>query len=157
MNGEPMTKDAIAARHPRSPVALLSLLHDLQQANPENFLAPDDLALAAAHVGLTPAEVRDAVTFYSMFSLRPRGRHIIRLCESPNCHLAGAWSALDELRGSLGVDVGETTSDGAFTLELTSCLGACGVAPVMMVDDEVVGNLNPERVRNTLARYREGR
>jgi len=156
MNEEPMTKAAIVARYPRSPEILLSLLHDLQRASPENFLAPDDLALAAAHVGLTLAEVRDAVTFYSMFSLRPRGRHIVRLCESPNCHLAGAWSALDELRSALGVGVGETTADGAFTLELTSCLGACAVAPVMMVDDEVVGNLNPERVRDALARYREG-
>lgn len=101
--------------------------------------------------------VHDAVTFYSMFSLTPRGRHIVRLCESPNCHLAGAWSALDELRRLLDVGVGETTPDGEFTLELTSCLGACGVAPVMMVDDEVVGNLTPDRVRETLARYREGR
>lgn len=151
-----MSKDAIAARYPRSPEILLSLLHDLQKANPESFLTPDDLALAAAHVGLTLAQVRDAVTFYSMFSLRPRGRHIVRLCESPNCHLAGAWSALDEIRSTLGVGVGETTSDGTFTLELTSCLGACAVAPVMMVDDEVVGNLTPERVRQTLARYREG-
>lgn len=152
-----MTKDAIVARYPRSPEVLLALLHDLQQANRENYLTPDDLARAASHVGLTPAEVRDAVTFYSMFSLRPRGRHIVRLCESPNCHLAGAWSALDELRRALGVDVGETTADGLFTLELTSCLGACAVAPVMMVDDEVVGNLTPERVRRTLDRYREGK
>lgn len=149
-----MTKEAIAARYPRSPEALLSLLHDLQLANPGHHLTPADLALAAAHVGLPLSQVHDAVTFYSMFSLRPRGRHIIRLCESPNCHLAGAWSALEELRRVLGVEIGETTADGEFTLELTSCLGACGVAPVMMVDDEVVGSLTPERIAATLARYR---
>jgi len=152
-----MTKEAIAAQHPRSPEALLALLHDLQLANAGHHLTEADLVLAAAHVGLPLSAVHDAATFYSMFSLRPRGRHIIRLCDSPNCHLAGAWSALDELRRLLGVDIGETTADGAFTLELTSCLGACGVAPVMMVDDEVVGNLTPERVRETLVRYREGR
>ncbi|HEU68425.1 MAG TPA: NAD(P)H-dependent oxidoreductase subunit E [Candidatus Acetothermia bacterium] len=152
-----ITKEAIAARHPRSPEALLSLLHDLQTANEGNHLTGADLALAASHVGIPLSAVRDAATFYSMFSLAPRGRHIIRLCASPNCHLAGAWSALDELRRSLGVDVGETTADGRFTLELTSCLGACGVAPVMMIDDEVVGNLTPERVREALARYREAR
>lgn len=150
-------KETIAARYPRSPEALLSLLHDLQAANEGNWLTPDDLALAAAHVGLPLSAVRDAATFYSMFSLRLRGQHIIRLCASPNCHLAGAWSALDELRRALGVDIGETTPDGQFTLELTSCLGACGVAPVMMVDDEVVGNLTPARVQETLVRYREER
>jgi NADH:ubiquinone oxidoreductase subunit E len=152
-----MAKDAILARYPRSPEVLLALLHDLQRANPGNYLLPADLALVASHVGVPPALVHDAVTFYSMFSLSPRGRHIVRLCESPNCHLAGAWSVLDELRRLLGVDVGQTTADGEFTLELTSCLGACGVAPVMMVDDEVVGNLTPERVREALARHREGR
>ncbi|MGD9840179.1 MAG: NAD(P)H-dependent oxidoreductase subunit E [Candidatus Bipolaricaulis sp.] len=154
MKEETLTKDAIASRHPRSPEALLALLHDLQSANAGNYLTPDDLALAASHVGLPLSAVRDAATFYSMFSLRPRGQHIVRLCESPNCHLAGAWSALAELRRVLGVDIGETTPDGLFTLELTSCLGACGVAPVMMVDDEVVGNLTPARVREALGRYR---
>jgi NADH:ubiquinone oxidoreductase subunit E len=83
---------------------------------------------------------------------------IVRLCESSTCHLAGDWSSvLDELRRLLGVDVGQTTADGEFALELTSCLEACGAAPAMMVDDEVVGNLTPERVREALARYREGR
>jgi NADH:ubiquinone oxidoreductase subunit E len=147
-------KETIIGRYPRSRDCLLSILHDLQEANPENYLTEGDLALAAAHVGLPLAAVHDAVTFYSMFSLRPRGRHIIRLCASPNCHLAGAWSALAELRTLLGVDVGGTTPDGLFTLELTSCLGVCGVAPVMMVDDEVVGNLTPDKVRQTIARYR---
>lgn len=157
MNRGPQSKEAILARYERSPEALLPLLHDLQTTNPGNHLTPEDLALAASHVGLPRSAVRDAATFYSMFSLRPRGRHIIRLCQSPNCHLAGAWSALEELQRVLGVRVGETTADGEFTLELTSCLGACGVAPVMMVDDEVVGNLTPERVAEALARYRRGR
>lgn len=152
-----MTKEVVLARYPPSPEALLSLLHDLQGMNPGQYLLPEDLALAARHIGLPLSRVRDAVTFYSMFSLKPRGRHIVRLCASPHCHVAGAWSALDELRRALGVDVGETTPDGLFTLEFTSCLGACGVAPAMMVDDEVVGNLTPEKVRAAIARYREGR
>ncbi len=152
-----MTKDKLLERYPRSPEALLALLHALQGANPGQYLLPEDLALAAAHVGLPLSKVHDAVTFYSMFSLKPRGRHIVRLCSSPNCHLAGAWSALEELKRHLGVEVGGTTPDGLFTLELTSCLGACGVAPVMMVDDDVVGNLTPEKIAATLARYREGR
>ncbi|MCX7750677.1 MAG: NAD(P)H-dependent oxidoreductase subunit E [Candidatus Bipolaricaulota bacterium] len=152
-----MTKEAVLARYPPAPEVLLALLHELQGMNPGQYLLPEDLELAARHLGLPLSRVRDAVTFYSMFSLRPRGRHVVRLCASPHCHVAGAWSALDELRRVLGVEVGETTADGLFTLELTSCLGACGVAPVMMIDDEVVGNLTPAKVAAAVARYREGR
>ncbi len=149
-----MDKHALVQKFPRSPDVLLALLHALQRANPQNYLTPADLQLAAEHLGLPLSRVRDAVTFYTMFSLRPRGRHILRVCASPNCHLAGAWSVLDELKQVLDVEVGETTPDGLFTLELTSCLGACGVAPVMMVDEEVFGNLTPERVREIISRIR---
>jgi len=148
-------KKAILQRFPRSPDVLLALLHELQRANPQNYLTPEDLALAAEYLGLPLSRVRDAVTFYTMFSLRPRGKHVIRVCDSPNCHLFGAWSVVEELQRLLGVGVGETTPDGLFTLELTSCLGACGVAPVMMVDDEVFGNLTPQKLREILARLKE--
>lgn len=149
-------KKAILQKYPRAPDVLLALLHELQRANPQNCLTPEDLALAAAHLGLPLARVRDAATFYTMFSLKPRGKHVIRVCDSPNCHLFGAWSVVEELQRLLGVGVGETTPDGLFTLELTSCLGACGVAPVMMVDDEVFGNLTPEKVRRILGELRGG-
>lgn len=151
-----MEKKAILQRFPRSPDVLLALLHELQRANPQNHLTPEDLALAAEHLGLPLSRVRDAVTFYTMFSLRPRGKHVIRVCDSPNCHLFGAWSVVEELQRLLGIGVGETTPDGLFTLELTSCLGACGVAPVMMVDEEVFGNLTPQKVREILMRLKEG-
>ncbi len=150
-----MEKKAILQRFPRSPDVLLALLHELQRANPQNYLTPEDLALAAEYLGLPLSRVRDAVTFYTMFSLHPRGKHVIRVCDSPNCHLFGAWSVVEELQRLLGVGVGETTPDGLFTLELTSCLGACGVAPVMMVDDEVFGNLTPQKLREILARLKE--
>ncbi|MCS7239926.1 MAG: NAD(P)H-dependent oxidoreductase subunit E [Candidatus Bipolaricaulota bacterium] len=151
-----MEKKAILEKFPRSPDVLLALLHALQRANPQNYLTHEDLELAAQYLGLPLSRVRDAVTFYTMFSLKPRGKHIIRVCASPNCHLAGAWSVLEELKGELGIDVGETTPDGLFTLECTSCLGVCGVAPVMMVDEEVVGNLTPLRAREVIRRIREG-
>ena len=136
---------------------LLAFLHERQRSNPQNYLRPADLVAAAERFALPVAAVRDAVTFYSMFSLKPRGRHVIRLCESPNCHLAGAWSVLEELRAQLGVGVGGTSPDGLFTLELTSCLGVCGVAPAMMIDEEIYGNLNPPRVREILQAYKEER
>lgn len=150
-----MEKHEMVKKYPRARDRLLALLHELQAANPQNYLTAADLRLVADHMGLTLSEVHDAVTFYSMFSLRPRGRHIIRVCDSPPCHLAGSWSVLAALKEALGVDVGETTADGRFTLELTSCLGVCGVAPAMMIDDQVVGNLTPEKLREVLASYEE--
>jgi len=146
----------ILARHPRSEDRLLAILHDLQEASPDNALTKDDLTLVADHLGLPLSRVHDAVTFYSMFSLRPRGRHVIRVCDSPHCHLEGAWSVLEELKRRLGIGEGETTGDGMFTLELSSCLGVCGVAPVMMVDDEMVGKLTPDKLQQVIDRYREG-
>lgn len=150
-----MGKHEVFQKFPRSPDVLLALLHALQQANPQNYLTPEDLQLAAEYLGLPLSQVHDSVSFYTMFSLRPRGRHILRVCASPNCHLLGSWSVIEELQKILGVGVGETTPDGLFTLEVTSCLGACGVAPVMMVDEEVFGNLTPEKVREIVGRVRE--
>ncbi|MFO8034474.1 MAG: NAD(P)H-dependent oxidoreductase subunit E [Candidatus Bipolaricaulota bacterium] len=149
-------KPELLLRHPRSEDRLLAILHDLQEASPNNSLTRDDLTLVAQHLELPVSRVHDAVTFYSMFSLRPRGRHLIRVCDSPHCHLGGSWSVLEELQLLLGIKTGETTEDGLFTLELSSCLGVCGVAPVMMVDEEMVGNLTPDRLRQVIDRYREG-
>jgi len=145
----------IVRRFPKGHDQLLAILHELQRANDRNYLTGEDLRLVAEYLGLPLSAVHDAVTFYSMFSLVPRGKHVIRLCDSPPCHLAGAWSLLSGLKEELGIGVGETTPDGLFTLELTSCLGVCGVAPAMMIDDEVYGNLTPARLREILARYRE--
>ncbi len=150
-----MDKLKIVQRFPRARDQLLAILHELQRANPRNYLTGEDLRLVAEYLDLPLSQVHDAVTFYSMFSLVPRGKHVIRLCDSPPCHLAGSWSLLSVLEQELGIKAGDTTPDGLFTLELTSCLGVCGVAPVMMIDDQVYGNLSPERVRRILADYRE--
>jgi NADH:ubiquinone oxidoreductase subunit E len=150
-----MEKLALIKRYGRSRDQLLAILHELQRANPQNYLTGEDLRLVADYLSLPLSAVHDAVTFYSMFSLVPRGRHIIRVCNSPPCHLAGSWSLISALKEELGVDVGGTTPDGLFTLELTSCLGVCGVAPAMMIDDEVYGNLTPEKLREVLVSFRE--
>jgi NADH-quinone oxidoreductase E subunit len=135
---------------------ILYILHDLQDNNPQRYLAREDIEKCATYLNIPFSYVHGVVTFYSMFSLTPRGRYIIRLCESPPCHLMGFESLLEYLKKKLKVDVGETTSDGVFTLELTSCLGICGVAPAMMVNEEMVGNLTPERLDAILEERRQG-
>jgi len=135
---------------------ILYILHDLQDNNPQRYLAREDIEKCATYLNIPFSYVHGVVTFYSMFSLKPRGRYIIRLCESPPCHLMGSESLLEYLKKKLKVDIGETTSDGAFTLELTSCLGICGVAPALMVNEEMVGNLTPERLDAILEERRQG-
>jgi len=98
--------------------------------------------------------VEGVASFYSMFSLKPSGRYVIRLCDSPPCHLVGSKSLLEYLEKKLKIKVGETTPDRLFTLELTSCLGVCAVAPAMMINDEVYGNLTFEKIDKILEEKR---
>jgi NADH-quinone oxidoreductase subunit E len=125
---------------------ILYILHDLQDNNPQRYLGKDDIVACADYLSVPYSYAHSVASFYTMFSLKPRGRNIIRLCDSPPCHLMGSQSLLDYLKRVLKVDTGETTKDNLFTLELTSCLGACGVAPAMMVNEEMYGNLTPEKV-----------
>jgi NADH:ubiquinone oxidoreductase subunit E len=133
-------------RYPASTEYLLDMLHDLQDAEPKNYLKPEALRAVAEYLSIPLSDVVSTATFYTMYSLKPRGKHVIRLCESPPCQLVGAETLLDILAKHLSVDVGETTEDGAFTLETASCLGVCGVAPAMMIDEELYGNLTAARV-----------
>ncbi len=144
----------VLKRYPSTKENLLDILHDLQEANPHNYLSDEALVDVADYLGLTLSEVKGTASFYSMFSFTPRGRHIIRICESPPCQLLGASTVLQKLKETLSVKVGETTGDGLFTLETTSCLGVCGVAPAMMIDEEVYGNLTPEKIETIIERMR---
>lgn len=133
---------------------LLAILHRVQDANPANFLDQPELREVADYLELPYSFVYGVATFYSMFSVKPRGRHVVRVCASPPCHLMGGRTIRDELREYLGVEFGDTTEDGLFTLELSSCLGTCGIAPAMMIDGEIFGNLDGVRLREIIDRKR---
>ncbi len=135
------------------PGGLLKALHALQNASLDHFLAPSDLKLVAEVFGVPEAKVWGTVTFYSLYSTSPRGRHIIRVCESAPCYVVGAMDILKSLGAMLNVQPGETTSDGRFTLEVASCLGVCGVAPALMVNMDVHGNLTRDKLAAILAEY----
>ena len=133
-------------RYPATTEYMLDILHDLQDAEPKSYLKPEALQAVADYLSVPVSEVVSTATFYTMYSLKPRGKHVIRLCESPPCQLVGAETLLEILANHLNVNVGETTEDGVFTLETASCLGVCGVAPAMMIDAELHGNLTKERI-----------
>ena len=141
-------------KYPPAREHLLEMLHDLQDHNPQHYLSDDALVAVAAYLGLTLSDVKGTASFYTMFSFTPRGRHVIRICASPPCQLLGATTIQAKLQEKLHVVVEETTADGAFTLETTSCLGVCGVAPAMMIDDEVYGNLTPARIETIIDKIR---
>ena len=100
----------------------------------------------AKELRLPAAKVFGAATFYSMLSTAPHGAHIVRFCEDAPCHVAGGRAVYDAIRTTLGLEPGQTSTDGKWTFEMTSCIGVCGVGPVMMVDDDVYGNVTAERV-----------
>ena len=105
--------------------------------------------------GVTLSEVYGVATFYAQFSLVPSGKYVISVCLGTACYVKGSQKVLDRLSEELGIPVGGTTRDGLFTLNATRCLGACGLAPVMTINEEVYGRLVPDDIPGILAKYKE--
>ncbi len=145
---------AIINNHAGDSSALLKVLHAIQDLDSVNYLAEQELVWVAEGLNVPLSKVYGVATFYSLYSVAPRGRHVIRICENAPCHVVGASDIIRTLQELLGVKLGETSADGRFTLELTSCLGVCGVAPAMMIGDDVHGNLTPDKLNSILAEYR---
>ncbi len=101
------------------------------------------------------SEVTGVVSFYSFFSTVPRGKHLVRVCLGTACYVRGGKEVLASLKKELGIDVGETTGDRVFSLDIGRCFGACGLAPVIMIDDDVHQRVKPSKVKNLLAAYAE--
>ena len=133
---------------------LLQLLHALQDNHPQNYLTDGSLRAVARHLRINLSWVYGVAGYYSMFSLKPRGRYIIRVCNSPVCNMLGSYGIIDALTGILGIGKGETTTDGVFTVEEAECLGICDVAPAMMVNRTVYGNLTHESLKVILDELR---
>ena len=135
------------------PSELIQALHRVQEEL--GYIPKEAQRAVAAALGVPLSQVHGVVTFYHFFRTEPVGRHTIRLCLGTACYVRGAARVLQALQEELGVDLGGTSADGLFTLEGVRCLGACGLAPVMMVDGEVYGRLTPGRARKILSRYRD--
>lgn len=117
------------------------------------YLPADALAKIAVQLKLPLSKVYGVVTFYSQFHLNPRGRNIVRVCLGTACHVRGGAKILEALQEQLKIDDGETTEDLCFTLESVACIGACGLAPVIMVNEDTHGRLTPEQIPDILSQY----
>lgn len=132
------------------------LIPILQQVQDVYGFVPEEAANAVADgMGVYRSQVYGVITFYTQFHLTPRGRHIIRVCVGTACHVKGVTQVVNRLEANLGVGHGETTEDLLFTIEHVACIGACGLAPVMMIDDKAFGNLDPNKAETVLKKFRK--
>lgn len=133
-----------------------AVMRTLQSAQDLFGHVPKDVQIRIAEgLGTTLSEVYGVATFYSQFALDPRGEYVIGVCLGTACYVKGSQKVLDRLSEELGIPVGGTTRDGLFTLNATRCLGACGLAPVMTINEEVYGRLVPDDIPGILAKYKE--
>lgn len=131
--------------------ALIPILHKAQDIF--GFLPIDVQEHVAKALGMPVSEVYGVVTFYHYFTMQPRGRHTVNVCMGTACYVRGAKKVAEALNHELGVKMGETTPDRRFSLTAQRCFGACGLAPVIMIDDDVHGRVTPKKIASILARY----
>ncbi len=146
------------AQHGSGRDALIPILGEINERIgfiPVEALAKIRRKLNAPEEGLFLADshIFAVASFYQMFSLTPTGEHIIRFCASAPCHVVGGRQVIQALQENLGIGLGETSADGKWSLVETSCMGLCSVGPAFVIDEDIYGNVTPERVPGILARY----
>ena len=135
----------------QGPEALLGILRQVQKEH--GYLSPQLMNSVAQKLNLPPRQLWEVASFYSLYDLSAPGRYVIRICRSSPCHVRGAKEVFAALKQELGIEPGQTTADGLFTIKEVSCLGLCSVAPAMMVGDLVYGKLTGESVRKIIRKY----
>lgn len=133
--------------------ALIEILHRAQEIF--GYLPTEVQLFISDKLHMPPAKVYGVVTFYSYFTTEPRGKYVINVCMGTACFVRGASAVMEEFQKKLNIKVGETTSDGKFTLEVLRCVGACGLAPVVTINSKVYGHFTPEQVPKVLSEYKE--
>ena len=139
----------ICREHNNDKGELINILHTVQDRM--GYLPKEILELIAMELGVSYTQVYGVVTFYSFFTMKPKGKHPISVCMGTACYVRGSEKVLDEFKRQLSIEVGETTVDGLFSLDSLRCVGACGLAPVVMVGTRVYGRLKPSDVKDIIA------
>ncbi len=141
----------ICAAFGNTPGELINVLHKTQG---EFGYLPEEVQYEIAkNLNIPVAKVYGVVTFYSFFTMTPKGRHPISVCMGTACYVRDAEKVVDEVKKQLGIGVGEVTADGKFSLDCLRCVGACGLAPVMLIGDKVYGRVEPKQIKGILASY----
>ena len=146
----------ICDRYANEKTPLMMILSDIQ--NEYGYIPLEVQQIVSKRTGISVAEIYGVVTFYSFFSLEPKGKYVIGCCLGTACYVKCAQQVLDRFSELLNIKPGQTTEDGLFSLSIVSCLGCCSLAPVMMINEETYGSLTPDKVRTILRdiRAKEG-
>jgi NADH-quinone oxidoreductase E subunit len=144
--------DNIVQKYTEVKTPLIPILKEVQQEY--SYLSEEILTKVALSTGVALSDIYGVATFYTLFTTEEKGKYIIRFCDNAPCHVKGAEKVLTAIQKHLGIEMGETTSDKLFTLEFTSCLGLCAVAPCMTINDDAHGNLTPEKAVAIIEDYR---
>jgi NADH-quinone oxidoreductase E subunit len=145
--------EAILSKYEGESTDLIPVLQDIQDSY--NYLPKDELKDVAARLNVPLTQIYSVATFYTMFSLVPKGDHQLKVCLGTTCHLKGGQRLVDSLASRIGCEVGYTTKDGAFSLETVGCLGSCAQAPVMMIDDKYYARVTVDKVSKILKLYQK--
>jgi len=140
-------------KYPPEKQHTLAILQDVQ--NNYGFIPRDTINYVAEYLGLPVSEIYSMATFYKALSLKPKGKYVIKVCNGTACHIRGSNTLIEELTEYLDISLGETTEDGLFSIEIVNCLGACALAPVMVVDGKYYGAVTKEKVKLILDEYKE--
>lgn len=143
--------DEFIAMFRDTPGALIQILHRVQLAN--GYLPKAAQIRVAESLNIPLTDVYGVATFYAFFSLKPKGKHIISVCKGTACYVKGSNFILERIEKELGIKAGDTTDDGLFSIEVVRCLGACGLGPVLMIDEDVHARVKPDRVPEILSQY----
>jgi len=144
----------ILASYPKDRRFALAMLQDMQHAF--NYIPEEGITALAGYLGCSAVSLYSMATFYKALSLKPKGKHIIKLCNGTACHLRGSMNLVTGVRRELGIEPGDVTEDGEFSLELVNCLGSCALAPIMVVDDRIYGGVRLEQVPQIIDEHRDG-
>jgi len=133
--------------------SLIPILQEVQEG--EGFLSQQSIVRIGRHLGLSSAKIYGVATFYNQFRFEPQGRFHVQICRGTACHVKGSAGVLTALERTLGLQAGETSRDGLFSLEVVACIGACGLAPVIAVNGEFYAGVTPETVKAIINDYRK--
>lgn len=133
---------------------LISVLHKVQKS--KGYLCREDLEFVSEQMGIPTSHIWGVATFYHYFRLKPAGKHTVSVCMGTACFVKGAALVLEAIRNELRIEIGETTSDGLFSFIETRCLGACGLAPLVMIDDRMYGNMTSSEVVKLIKGIKKG-
>jgi NADH:ubiquinone oxidoreductase subunit E len=145
--------EGILNRYDGLPADLIPVLQDIQDSY--NYLPKDELMAVSERLNVPLTQIYSVATFFKMFSLLPKGKHVCKVCLGTTCHLKGGQRLAESISHRLGVDIGYTTKDMNFTLETVGCLGSCAQAPVMMIDDTYFARISVDKVPKILKQYQK--